>query len=60
GMHKKVKKVLIDKKIPVHKRNSIGVITADGEVAAVPGVISGDILKKLNIKIYCGGLTNEK
>ncbi|MBQ9097202.1 MAG: tRNA lysidine(34) synthetase TilS [Clostridia bacterium] len=60
GMHKKVKKVLIDKKIPMHKRDNIGVITVDGEVAAVPGVITGDVLKKHNIKIYCGGFANDK
>ena len=60
GMHKKVKKVLIDKKIPMHKRDNIGVITVDGEVAAVPGVITGDVLKKYNIKIYCGGFANDK
>ncbi len=60
GMHRKVKKLLIDKKVPMHKRNNIGVITVDGEVAALPGIVTGDVLKKNNIKIYCGGLANDK
>ena len=59
GMHKKVKKILIDKKVPVYKRNSIGVITVDGEVAAIPGIIMGDVLKSNDIKIYCGGFAND-
>lgn len=60
GMHKKVKKLLIDKKIPIHKRNNIGVITVDGEIAAIPGIIAGDVLEKHNIRIYCEGCANDK
>ncbi len=60
NMHKKVKKILIDKKIPLHIRNKNGVITVDGEPAAVPGIVQGDILKRFNIKINCGGFANDK
>ena len=47
GMHgkKKVRKLLIDLKIPYEKRNGLKLLAAGSEVLWIPGICSSELLR---------------
>ncbi len=46
GMTKKIKKIFIDRKIPENERDSYPLLTANGEIVCVLGLVKGDYFKK--------------